>query len=88
MLDVSPGHKATHFHFSGAFEPRYPRLFSGDLDLRSEDRDLVFALGGGHPRTMVYGWERAVPTGGMLSFELRGARELRGKATMPSSNTF
>ena len=30
-----------------------PRLFLGDLALRSEDRDLVFALGGGHPRTMV-----------------------------------
>ena len=34
------------------FDAADPRLMFGDLDLRSEDRDLVFALGGGHPRTM------------------------------------
>ena len=34
------------------FDAADPRLVFADLDLRSEDRDLVFALGGGHPRTM------------------------------------
>ena len=34
------------------FDAADPRLFFGDLDLRSEDRGLVFALGGGHQRTM------------------------------------
>merc|ERR1719424_713140 len=34
------------------FDAADPRLFLGDLNLRPEDRDLVFALGGGHQRTM------------------------------------
>ena len=36
------------------FDAADPCLFFGDVNLRSsEDRDLVFVLGGGHPRTMV-----------------------------------
>jgi hypothetical protein len=39
--------------FTKAQFDAFNAVFFGDLDLRAEDRDLVFALGGGHPRTMV-----------------------------------
>ena len=73
------------------FDAADPCLFFGDVNLRSsEDRDLVFALGGGHPRTMVRLGGEGGADGRNAIFRVAGSEVAEGKGddAMPSSNSF